>query len=289
MPPVFAMAKGRGRRRVRPRKHPLTTFASSMVTGNQPPMEKATPPSSVPTPSPSVPIADPANGGVACEIESTLTHPSISKRLDLASPTTIGHLPASSTVPVNGTVKLKNRFATNGNGPGYNAMKQYINLHWSHVAEPDLFYQDEGYYIIRFQTIADAQEILCAGPYSIANKPIILKPWTPDFDFTEEFPTVIPLWVKFTKLPMSCWGVGSLSRIASVIKTLVFADECTTKQTRVSFARMLIEVNVTKELPTEIMVMDPNGKKFLQDVTYDWKPAYCDKCLVVGYKCSNQP
>nr|XP_016469827.1 PREDICTED: uncharacterized protein LOC107792151 [Nicotiana tabacum] len=176
-----------------------------------------------------------------------------------------------------------------GDGPGYNAMKRYINLHWSHVPEPELFYHDEGYYIIRFQTIADAREILCAGPYSIANKPIILKPWTPDFDFTEEFPTFIPLWVKFPKLPMSCWGVGSLSRIASVIGTPVFADECTTKQTRVSFARILIEVNVIIELPTKIVVMDPTGKKFLQVVTYDWKPAYCDKCLVMGHKCSNQP
>lgn len=87
---------------------------------------------------------------------------------------------------------------------------------------------------------------------------------------------------------MSCWGVGSLSRIASVIGTPVFADECTTKQTRVSYARMLIEVNVTKELPTEIVVMDPYGKKFLQAVTYDWKPSYCDKCLVVGHKCTTQ-
>ncbi|XP_070031557.1 uncharacterized protein [Nicotiana tomentosiformis] len=146
-----------------------------------------------------------------------------------------------------------------GDGPRYNAMKRYINLHWSHVAEPDLFYHDEGYYIIRFQTIEDAQ-----------------------------FPTVIPLCVKFPKLPISCWGVGSLSRIACVIGKTIFVDECTTKQTRVSFARTLIEVNVTIELPIAVMVMDPTEKKFMQVVTYDWKLAYCDKCLVVGHKYSNQ-
>ncbi|XP_019251250.1 PREDICTED: uncharacterized protein LOC109230181 [Nicotiana attenuata] len=134
----------------------------------------------------------------------------------------------------------------------------------------------------------DAKEILYAGPYSIANRPIILKPWTPDFDFTEEFPTDIPLWVKFPKLPMSCWGMRSLSRIASVLGKPIFADECTTKQTRVSYARMLIEINVTKELPSEIWVMEPNGKKFLQDVIYDWKPSFCEKCQTVGHKCPTQ-
>lgn len=87
---------------------------------------------------------------------------------------------------------------------------------------------------------------------------------------------------------MSCWGVGSLSRIASVIGKSIFADECTPKQTRISYARMLIEVNVTKELPSEVWVMEPNGKKFLQSVTFDRKPAYCEKYLIVGHRCSTQ-
>ncbi|XP_019233638.1 PREDICTED: uncharacterized protein LOC109214193 [Nicotiana attenuata] len=112
-----------------------------------------------------------------------------------------------------------------GDGLGYNAMKRYISIHWSHVPEPDLFYHEEGYYIIRFKNMDDAHKILCPGPYSIAIKPIILKPWTLDFDFTEEFPTSTPLWAKFSKLPMSCWGVGSLSRIASVIGKPIFTDE----------------------------------------------------------------
>ncbi|XP_075074856.1 uncharacterized protein LOC142162405 [Nicotiana tabacum] len=78
----------------------------------------------------------------------------------------------------------------------------------------------------------------------------------------------------------------SLSRIASVFGRPIFVDECTTKQTRVSYAQMLIEINVTKELPSEVWVMDPIGKKFLQSVTYDWKPAYCEKCQIVGHSYS---
>ncbi|XP_019241804.1 PREDICTED: uncharacterized protein LOC109221819 [Nicotiana attenuata] len=175
-----------------------------------------------------------------------------------------------------------------GDGLGYKAMQRYISIHWSHVPEPDLFYHKEGYYIIRFKNMEDPREILCAGPYSIASKPIILKPWTLDFDFSKELPISIPLWEKFPKLPMSCWGMRSLSRIASVIGKPIFADECTTKQTRVSYARMLIEVNVTKELPSEVWVMEPNDKKFLQSVSFDWKPAYCEKCLVVGHRCEAQ-
>nr|XP_009759575.1 PREDICTED: uncharacterized protein LOC104212089 [Nicotiana sylvestris]XP_016484351.1 PREDICTED: uncharacterized protein LOC107804915 [Nicotiana tabacum] len=124
-----------------------------------------------------------------------------------------------------------------------------------------------------------------AGSYTISNQPINLKPWSEDFDFSKEFPSEIPLWVKFPNLPMNCWGSKSLSRIASVLGTPVFADECTTKQTRISFARMLVEINVSRPLPDEITVIDPKGKYFQQHVIYDWKPYFCGVYQVVRHKC----
>lgn len=112
-----------------------------------------------------------------------------------------------------------------------------------------------------------------------------MKQWSSDFDFENEFLTEIPLWVPFPKLPLNCWGVGSLSRIASAIGVPLFADECTTKQTRISYAKMLIEVNVTKVIPQKITVMDPKGGTFLQQVELEWKPQYCDKCQQIGHQC----
>ena len=76
-----------------------------------------------------------------------------------------------------------------------------------------------------------------------------------------------------------------MSRIASAIGVPIFADECTTKQTRISYARMLVEVNVTKSIPQKITVVDPYGKTFLQDVVLEWKPQYCDKCQKIGHVC----
>nr|XP_016449430.1 PREDICTED: uncharacterized protein LOC107774419 [Nicotiana tabacum] len=80
-------------------------------------------------------------------------------------------------------------------------------------------------------------------------------------------------------------GSDALSKIASAIGKPLFADECTTKQTRIFYARMLIEVNVTKAMPTEIMVMDPRGRVFQQDLVYEWKPVYCDKCQEKTQHC----
>lgn len=119
-------------------------------------------------------------------------------------------------------------------------MNRYITQNWSSVAKPEVYLHDEAYYIIKFALLNDMHEILYAGPYTIKNRPTILKPQCPEFDLGNEFLTEISLWVTFPKLPLNCWGIGSLSRIASALGTPLFADECTTKQTRISYVRMLI-------------------------------------------------
>ena len=172
-----------------------------------------------------------------------------------------------------------------GECPGFNTMNRYIMMNWVKGEKPEVFLHDEGYYIIKFKSLNDMNEVLYSGPYTISNRPIILKQWSTEFEFGKEFLTEIPLWANFPKLPLNCWGAGSLSLIASAIGVPLFADECTTKQTRISYARMLIEVNVTKPVPEKIAVKDPNGRTFMQDVVMEWKPLYCAKCQRIGHQC----
>ncbi|TMW81601.1 hypothetical protein EJD97_008743 [Solanum chilense] len=50
---------------------------------------------------------------------------------------------------------------------------------------------------------------------------------------------------------------------------------------------MLIEVNVTKPIPQQITVINPNGRTFMQEVVMEWKPLYCDKCQKIGHQCQS--
>lgn len=53
-----------------------------------------------------------------------------------------------------------------------------------------------------------------------------------------------------------------MSRIGSNLRVPIYTDECTTKQLRISFARILVEMDVTGKIPEKISVEDPNGKVF---------------------------
>lgn len=46
-------------------------------------------------------------------------------------------------------------------------------------------------------------------------------------------------------------------------------------------------MDITKNLPTKLKVEDPNGRLFTQEISYDWVPTCCPKCLTVGHKCQN--
>ncbi|XP_019232866.1 PREDICTED: uncharacterized protein LOC109213514 [Nicotiana attenuata] len=172
--------------------------------------------------------------------------------------------------------------------PSIGAVERFIAFKWNFVTKPKVYYRNEGYFVVKFSSIEERNEVLYSGPSTINSRPVITKAWAPDFDFEEEVLKTLPLWVKLPNLHLNCWGADSLSRIGSGLGTPIYADECTTKVERISYARILVEMDITRPLPMKITVKDPNGRKFEQAVTYDWKPVYCSTCLQLGHNCLNK-
>ncbi|XP_019251096.1 PREDICTED: uncharacterized protein LOC109230012 [Nicotiana attenuata] len=77
----------------------------------------------------------------------------------------------------------------------------------------------------------------------------------------------------------------ALSKIGSTLGNPIYAAECTTGAGRISYARLLVEMDVTKPLPKQVKLQDPKGKEMMQEVEYDWEPKYCSKCLKIGHEC----
>ncbi|XP_075083460.1 uncharacterized protein LOC142167200 [Nicotiana tabacum] len=149
-----------------------------------------------------------------------------------------------------------------GETPTIGAVERFIASQWNFTAKPKIYLHNEGYFIVKFTCKEDQNEVLFSGPYTINNKPIITKTWTPNFNFDEEVLKIIPLWIKLPNLPLNCWSMNSLSEIGSGLGNPLYADDCTTKVERVSYARILIEMYVTQPMPTNVTLEDPNGKIF---------------------------
>ncbi|XP_021744067.1 uncharacterized protein LOC110710117 [Chenopodium quinoa] len=173
--------------------------------------------------------------------------------------------------------------------PTIDVVLRFFAQQWNDMQKPDVYWHDDGYFIINMCSSDDRDTILCSGPHMFFGKPAIVKPWCPDFDFHAEILRTIPLWVKFPNLPLNCWGSHTLSRLGSLLGVPICADECTTRQLRVSFARVLIEIDVTKPLPSSVWVESPLKELLEIRMVYEWAPSFCSKCNKIGHDCSVKP
>ncbi|KAG5034515.1 hypothetical protein JHK87_009425 [Glycine soja] len=166
-----------------------------------------------------------------------------------------------------------------------NAVKSYMVKMWNFVKLPEMYYHDDGYFIMRFNSHDDMDVVLMKGPYTIRNVPLLLKEWKPDFNLQRDMLRTLPLWVKLPKLPLHLWGVKSLNKIGSAIGVPLVTDECIASKIRVSYAHILVEVDITKTLVKEFTNKDCEGRKITQGVEYEWRPLYCEKCHKLGHQC----
>lgn len=57
-----------------------------------------------------------------------------------------------------------------GEKPGFNYMRRYIEHYWKDIADPVIFLHEDGYYIVKFQSMEDMQRVFHARPYTINYK-----------------------------------------------------------------------------------------------------------------------
>jgi hypothetical protein len=94
------------------------------------------------------------------------------------------------------------------------------------------------------------------------------------FNFKATDMTHMPTWVRFPNLPLKCWTSICLSKIASMIGKPTHYDVSTTSMTRLSYARVLVEVDLLMDLPISVNVVLPNGSPLSQQVMYESLPRF---------------
>ncbi|XP_058774346.1 uncharacterized protein LOC131648621 [Vicia villosa] len=166
------------------------------------------------------------------------------------------------------------------------AVKSFMEKNWNFVSLPELYFNEAGYFIVRFKDSEDQSKVMEQGPYFIYGKPLFLKYWTMDFELKANLLRVLPLWITLPNLPLYLWGRKSISKITSALGRPITTDECTTRKLCISYARVLVEVDITRPMKETISIQDHSGKEWEQKVEYEWRPKYCQTCLKIGHDCS---
>ncbi|KAL0362201.1 UNVERIFIED_CONTAM: hypothetical protein Scaly_1175300 [Sesamum calycinum] len=92
-----------------------------------------------------------------------------------------------------------------------------------------------------------------------------------------------PVWATLLSLPLECWHPNALRKIGSRLGTPIAMDSLTIKMERVSYARILVEVDASKPLVDQVDFMLPNGVMRSQPVVYEFTPKFCKKWNQFGH------
>lgn len=167
-----------------------------------------------------------------------------------------------------------------GKFPGKGAIDQCCKS-WG--VKVQLHFHSSGWLLFKFSSSIDRDAVLNNGPFYIFGRPLLLKVMPDEFDFNDCEINKVPVWVQLPNLPLEYWNVRALSKIASKLGTPKQADKLTISRDRVSFARVLVEIDVSKPLKEEVLINAPSGKKILQSVRYEYIPKYCTACKAIGH------
>lgn len=111
---------------------------------------------------------------------------------------------------------------------------------------------------------------------------LILKQWTPDFCFQLDSIKVVHVWTLYIDLDPCFWSFAALSKISSIIGKPLYADRYTTNKTGISFARVLIDIDIAKYIPSSIKINTLFGTKEIS-VVYEWIPQFCSLNDCIGH------
>ncbi|XP_074305823.1 uncharacterized protein LOC141641045 [Silene latifolia] len=179
-----------------------------------------------------------------------------------------------------------------GANPKANVISGFVKRVWQSYGVDRISFLANGIFLVRFKTKEKKKEVINTGHLMFDNKPVIVNEWKPEMELIKHEVKSIPIWMKMYGLDIKFWGTGCLSKISGLVGKYLRCDDATNHRAFLGYARILVEVQIGQEFPTEIVFMDELGKVQRIKVVYDWLPVSCEKCKGMGHsanQCRKEP
>lgn len=166
-----------------------------------------------------------------------------------------------------------------GRTVNYNYLLRRLRSLWHPKASMELIAIENDHYLAKFASVDDYKFAKFEGPWMVLEHYLIIKSWTPNFDPHADITEKVLVWVRFPCLPIEYFDVGFLTRVGSKIGTPIKVDEATGMASRGKFARLCVEVDITKPLLSRFKL---HGQ--VRRIEYEGIHLVCFECGVYGHK-----
>lgn len=127
------------------------------------------------------------------------------------------------------------------------------------------------------------------GHVFISSQLFLVRPWHELIEHELADLKSVDMWVNLRKVPLHMWNAASLSKIASLIGKPIMMDHLTMTKAWMSFARVLVEVEVNCAYHVALPVYYKGNHVVDVEAEYSWKPQVCFECESFGHSVSKCP
>ncbi|XP_028105702.1 uncharacterized protein LOC114304747 [Camellia sinensis] len=165
----------------------------------------------------------------------------------------------------------------------YTLIKNNANNMWKHKGLVEILKNDDGFFFFMFENRDCCIDVLEGGPWYVSGFLLILKQWHRMMKLSKEDKKTIPSWVKFFNIPLEYWDGEGLGRVASAVGVPLFMDQLTSSGSRISFARLCVDISAESAFPDSFLLTDGDASMNIH-VEYQGVPSRCTHCHVFGHE-----
>ncbi|XP_057791935.1 uncharacterized protein LOC131008855 [Salvia miltiorrhiza] len=161
-----------------------------------------------------------------------------------------------------------------------------LHVELQQLWKPDLSWEiiplGKGYFTLKFSSAQDMALAFAKNTWKLRPGILHLQTWVPNFDPYKDSSTKAQVWIRVFNLPHEYWHPEVLSGIARHVGAPIVIDGLSAHASVGHFARILVEMDVSKAVP-DFFDVKCGDRVFVLEFGYEDLPYYCHSCCVVGH------
>jgi hypothetical protein len=161
---------------------------------------------------------------------------------------------------------------------GYKALETRLKQMWVRKGVINIIDLSNDYYLVAFTHEEDQYAALMDGPWFIYDHYLTVKEWSPNFHPASDTIKEVAVWLRISGLPIEYYDRRALEFIGNRIGKTVKVDKNTLSQERGKYARLCVQVNLSKPL---LAMFTIKGRKY--NIEYEGLHMLCTTCGRYGH------